>query len=127
MKKSLAILSIVFSMLFLFSCSKDKDEPASLVGKWQLQSATPNDDYDACDFQGYLEFKANNTVEAYDECDGETITGTYTRSGNTLTITETGFPLAINVTIVSLTNTTLQLQLPNIGGGVATKETYRRM
>jgi hypothetical protein len=125
MKKSLAILSVVFSMLFLFSCKKDKDEPASLVGKWQLQAATPNDDYEACDYLGYLEFKSNNTFEAYDECFEETFNGTYTRNGNAVTITEDGF--TANATIISLTNTTLEIQVPDFINGGTVKETYRRL
>jgi hypothetical protein len=127
MKKSLAILSVVFSMLFLFSCSKDKDEPASIVGKWQLQSAVPNDDYGDCDYQGYFDIKANNTFEVYDKCEDETFSGTWTKNGNTVSVKEDGFPLSVDATILSLTNSTLVMQVPDLINGGTIKETYKRI
>ncbi len=126
MKRIFAVLAL-FSVV-LFSCSKDDKKEASLIGKWQLQAATPNDDYEQCDFEGFLEIKENKSVLAYDKCDDETYTGTWKREGNTITITDTEIPVPVAVKIISISETQLVLEVPDLLNGEGTiRETYKRI
>lgn len=127
MKRSFAVLALLFSVV-LFSCSKDDKKEASIVGKWQLQSATPDDDYAQCDYEGFIELKSDKSVLAYDKCDDDTYTGTWQREGNVITIVNEEIPFPVPVKIISLTETQLVLEVPDfLGGEEVVREVYKRI
>jgi hypothetical protein len=126
MKRIFAVLAL-FSVV-LFSCSKDDKKEASLIGKWQLQSATPDDDYAQCDFEGFIQINSDKSVLAYDKCDDETYNGTWQREGNTVTIINEEMPFPVPVKIISLTETQLVLEVPDfLNDGEFIRETYKRI
>ena len=102
MKKTILLFVSVLTLgLVSTSCSSDDDaEGASIVGKWEVSKegtlvGTVEDleVYEhACTTKDNIEFKANGTVVSsfyYGiDCISESDSGTYTKSGNTVTFTD---------------------------------------
>ena len=93
MKKFYLFLSVMMLTLVsvgFVSCGDDKDEPKSsdLVGTWQLKAI----DEDGASYESLVQFTKNgqwNSVEIYNddsEIDIEVERGTYTVSGNRITV-----------------------------------------
>jgi len=110
MLTSLAVLS--------FSCSSDDGATTSgdLTTKWYNKETKvfgetiPYDDHEACG-KDYLEFKDDGTgafVDIY-ECNAYSDPFTYTRSGNNITVTGSGFSQTAK--IMELSSTTLKVKL----------------
>ena len=106
--KKLLLLLAAFTLLFI-SCEKE-DENASLENTWKLTSASEDGEsytLDECELQSIIVFSGSNFTSTYYyaeeiyntetyqyETTGECITysnsGTYTTSGNTITLTSDG-------------------------------------
>jgi len=121
MKKLLLLLSFV--AVSLTSCSNDDDSSstvavneANLMKKWYYVSyevAGQTIPYDNLECgRDYMQFKADDVVEDYyvnscDPLDADTDLGTWSLSGNTITLTFEGDE-PTSATISSLTETTMQ-------------------
>lgn len=131
MKNIKFTLLSVFTVLFLFSCSSDDNgggiDKSKILGKWYYFSHTENGIEELHDHDGfplcgedYLNLKSNNTLEDvmyeyYSTCHEYIDEGTYTLSGNTLTLIfeeeeeeEENFTVVCKVT--TLNDTTLILE-----------------
>lgn len=114
MKKSLSYLFIVvFSAICAISCSdseNDNEIKSSIVGKWQLISVSPKEmaeDYDKCEYEGYVEFESNGTYSDHRKCGVSDIGGgQWKLSGTSLTITSDILPIPLKAAI-ELNNNTL--------------------
>jgi hypothetical protein len=104
----LAILSS-----FAISCSSDDGPSTSgdLIGKWyfkeyKVQGQTiPYDDHEECG-KDYIQFNNDGTGANVDvwNCEEDIASFTYTRSGNTLTITSDGVSDTVQITELSSAN-----------------------
>lgn len=103
MKKFYFFLTVMLLALVsvgVTSCGDDKDEPKSsdVVGTWQLKGI----DEDGASFESLLQFTKNgkwNSVEIYTDEVGvqvEVENGTYTVSGNKMTVTYTEDGLSVS-------------------------------
>lgn len=114
MKQSVQYLLIaIFSVICIASCSeneKDDEINSSIVGKWQLTSVSPKEmaeDYDKCEYEGYVEFESNGTYSDHRKCGVSDIGGgKWKLSGSALTITSDILPIPFKATI-ELSNNTL--------------------
>ena len=96
------------------SCNKDGDGGGSsgnIVGKWQMYEVTPSSYYDACDFEGWIEFKSNGTYTDFDKCDNSTVNGTWKKEGNQLTVVAGNFPIPVAFTIISISSNEMVLEV----------------
>lgn len=135
MKKTKMMLAGLFGAAMLFtSCSSDdssSSSSSSLVGKWNFdtvqysaagQSAPeePYEDNEPGCAKDYLEFKEDGTLIEGDywssECTLETSTGTYTKSGNKVTITFDGE--SSTATIMSVNDSQLKVKTTETWEGV---------
>lgn len=114
MKKIKLIVPLLLTGL-IFSCSSDDGATTSgeLTGKWYYKEyrvagqTIPYDDHEACG-KDYIQFNANGTganVDVWD-CVEDAAPYTYTRSGNTITITSDG--VSDTAQIIELSETTLK-------------------
>lgn len=100
----------------LSSCSKDKEEINELIGKWYPTNTKvngytiPYGDHETCG-KDYLEFKKDNTFKLVDvyQCKEDAVVGTYTISGNNLTLTSgpvsTSGTYTVSGSLLSITST----------------------
>ena len=118
MKKVLGVwsLAILAAMCMGFSsCSKDSlgDISIKIIGKWQFVESSFGD-FQPCDFQNWIEFKANGTLESYNACNETTNAGIWAAKVYTLAMIADGYPLEWRVR--SITNEELILEaIPRIG------------
>lgn len=113
-------LAIVFAFGFLTSCSSDDDgftvTQEQLIKKWYYKEyvvagITIPYDHEECG-RDYSEFLADGIFKEYyiwecDPIDSETDLGTYTLSGNVVTVNISGE--TYNATVTGISATTLQL------------------
>lgn len=140
MRKSLLYLFVaIFAACTFVSCSSDDDDSngSQIVGKWQLVSVLPQsmaEDYDDCEFEGYVEFEVSGRYSDHRPCGVNDIGGgKWDLSGNTLTITSDIFPTPMEAT-VEISNSTLVIIQDaydfdddyNVAP-VVLKETYKRV
>lgn len=126
-------------MCALGACGNDDEvsTDSSIVGKWQLVSVSPQsmlEDYDECEFEGYVEFASNGKYSDHRPCGVSDIGGgKWKLSGNTLTIISDILPTPIETTIEISDNNLVIIQdafdfdddfnvIP-----VVLKETYQRV
>jgi len=126
-KLSILTLSFVALSMTLVSCSKDDNNgsttSASLVGKWEYskEGSTVNGQEFLVAYMGnetgcskdYIDVTATSVADVdYDStdnpCEMFTDTYSYTRTGNTLTLTVSG--MEFTSTIVTLTSTELKIK-----------------
>lgn len=123
-KVRILVASALVLGLTFTSCSGDDDSNSgSIIGKWNFstekvsfggQTITEgvySGNEEGCATKDYLEIGETTTIEGNyfgSDCDFETYTSTYTRSGNTLTITEDGEVTTSEV--VSVNSNTLILR-----------------
>lgn len=96
---SLGLIATVLAAFTFTSCSKDDDDDASIVGKWQYASMTIEGSGVSVTFDAekgdidILEFKSDGTYVSTSEIEGDTevVTGKYTINGDVLTITDDKF------------------------------------
>lgn len=115
--KLLKRLSFVLVLAVLFSsCSKDDDNKLedSLMGTWKVTSQKYNgeaQELDVCELKTTVKFtesKVTSTEYEGENCAVEfSETDSYTRNGNTISITSEGE--TVNIEITKLTSTTLEL------------------
>lgn len=101
MKNKFTLSMMVLTLVFGFMACSDKDEDLTgdkakeaLIGKWTFVSSTEdgeNYDYEheCSSKKDYIEFQSNGTFRSIyydDECSEEVDTGTYSVSGNKLTV-----------------------------------------
>ena len=112
-------LSIVVALTTLaFSCSSDDGPSTSgeLTGKWYYKEykvagqTIPYDDHEACG-KDYIQFNTNGTganVDVWD-CEDDIAPFTYTRTGNSITVSSDGFSDTAQIT--ELSSTTLKIKV----------------
>ena len=135
MKKTILLfVSVLTLALVSTSCSKDDDaEGASIVGKWEIskqgivsggQELVVNHQHQCAASKDNVEFKANLTAvyTTYfsDACLAGTDNATYTKNGDTLTITDEDGPYS--VTVKELSATTLKIYDTYQEGGTTITE-----
>ena len=106
-------LSVVVALTTLaFSCSSDDGPSTSgeLTGKWYYKEykvagqTIPYDDHEACG-KDYIQFNTNGTganVDVWD-CEDDIAPFTYTRTGNSITVSSDGFSDTAQITELSST------------------------
>ena len=106
MKKTfLGLWMMLFASLVIVSCSDDdvSSDAMSIIGKWQLVSVSPAsmaDDYEECDYEGYIEFASDGKYYDHRPCGVSEIgVGKWKLSGKTLTIISDIFPIPVEATI----------------------------
>lgn len=106
MKKTfLGLWMMLFASLVIVSCSDDdvSSDAMSIIGKWQLVSVSPAsmaDDYEECDYEGYIEFASDGKYYDHRPCGVSEIGGgKWKLSGKTLTIISDIFPIPVEATI----------------------------
>ena len=123
MKKIFFMGAILASAVSFTSCSGDDDSNnGTIVGKWNfsiekvtfggqtVSEGAYSDNEEGCN-KDYLEFTETTAVNGDyfgTDCDFESYSSTYTRSGNTLTVTEDGDVSTVEV--VSVNSNTLVLR-----------------
>lgn len=121
MKIRYFFLLLVLAVSFA-SCDNDDEAEVSIVGTWQGDEADllvkPSGfplaiPYTIDDFDAVIEFKSDGTISITD--DNQTVTGTYQRDGDNLTLS-TGFTvedisLAGTYEIVKLTASALEIEI----------------
>ena len=139
MKKFLVLVSLF--AIGLTSCSKDDDSSnggggsAALEGSWRytmeghkvggeefLETYIHNCDAN----KDYVRFNSGGTMSDYwydIDCNEDVSTGTWSKSGNTITATMGGE--STTATITELTSTTLKVEFPD--GGITTVQVYTKM
>ena len=110
MKKTLLFLFVISSLLN--SCKKDSVSTYSemIVGKWQLKSATPEGQYNPCDFEGFNNFNPDNTYNVFDACSNASSQGKWIIKDHVLTIIDDIIPIPSDLTIISLTKSNMKLE-----------------
>ncbi len=124
MKKLLLGLLMVGSF---YSCSSDKDSASStdnIVGKWQVVSYSNPDGHEPCDYQRYVNIMDGGKYQDYNECAKTSENGSWSQKDNLLTIISSTFPIPVVAKIISLSNTTLVLEITF--NGTETR-TYKRI
>ncbi|CCX62319.1 unknown [Bacteroides sp. CAG:598] len=95
---------LMFASLVIVSCSDDDaSDDMSIVGKWQLVSVSPAsmaDDYDECEFEGYIEFASDGRYYDHRPCGVSEIGGgKWKLSNSTLTIISDILPVPMEAKI----------------------------
>ena len=126
----LLFVSVISAGLLLTSCNKDDDSSssASVEGKWYFSKVgavvSGNEllsDYlnECATKKDYVEFSSNGSYASVfnlEDCTGTDISvGTWSRTGDVITITETG-QTPDSATILSLTSTTLKVSYTDTDG-----------
>jgi hypothetical protein len=111
--KKFNLLTLAILSSFAISCSSDDGPSTSgdLIGKWyfkeyKVQGQTiPYDDHEECG-KDYIQFNNDGTGANVDvwNCEEDIASFTYTRSGNTLTITSDGVSDTVQITELSSAN-----------------------
>ncbi len=126
MKKLVLLFVAVASISSaLVSCSKNDDNDASIVGKWEFYQEGVKIEgeeflelyvHDCATKKDYTQFFDNGTlndVYYWDDCEEDIDNGTYTKSGNSLTLTIDG--VTTNGTIKKLSGSTLKVEITDEG------------
>lgn len=130
----LFVLVLAFAMTFVSSCSNDDDSnpvAASVEGKWNFSKISTvingvpsaEEDYDdnepGCP-KDFIELKSGGVYTDGDyynsECQLETSTGTWSKSGSILTITGDG--ISIPFEVVSVSSTVLKVKYSDTLEGI---------
>ena len=133
MKKLVVLfLSVLTSGLLLTSCSDDDGDSGSIEGKWEfyqegfsfggaeqleLYEHTAGCEKDFIDLKSGGNYEEVTYFNNGESCQDDIGTGTWSRSGNTISITFDGE--TFDGTIVTLNNTTLKVSITEDFEGVA--------
>ncbi|MBL7851630.1 MAG: lipocalin family protein [Cyclobacteriaceae bacterium] len=119
---------VLVCVAVILGCSKKEDPAPSLIGSWKLVSETTTNCTDPGDNGTYpctdcyiLSFTATTFTFSYG---GTSIGGTYSTSGNNLTMTLTGGPPTTGT--YTLNATTLSTVFTHIGSGCTVTTSYSR-
>jgi len=115
-------LAVIIALCVGFaSCDKDDNKgkgddttinESDIVGKWQMFEVVPDDDdYDDCDFEGWIDIRADKTFTEYDACEDDTSIGTWKIDGSTMTVIHNAFPIPIAFRVVSVSANELVLEI----------------
>ena len=113
MKKSIYLLTTIFTLLFITSCSSDDDKGSvSILGKWYIHSfiyegETELHENECATKKDQVEFKDNGSIVKYiydEDCDLYSNQQEWSKNGNTLIIDGEEF------SVIELTNSTLKLK-----------------
>lgn len=125
-KLSVLLLGVI---LCFISCSDDDKNndgfESKIVGKWQITEVTNPNDYEPCDYRGWMQIKADHTLDDYDACDGETSKSTWKLEGNELTFVSEILPIPFVVEIVSVDDSKMVVKFNSYGKTVT--NTYKRL
>lgn len=127
--KALKLAAVVAFSAFAFSCSSDDGASTSgeLTGKWYYKEykvagiTIPYDDHEACG-KDYVQFNSNGSGANVDviDCVEDSAPFTYSRSGNTITVTSDG--VSDSAQITELSSTTLKVKISYDFDGDGTDE-----
>nr|DAJ23556.1 MAG TPA: lipocalin-like protein [Caudoviricetes sp.] len=107
-----ALLAMLFSVTLFIACgdddddeTKDSDDVATLiVGKWQFTEGNHPEEFEECDYQGWMEFAADGSYKEYDKCQNRTVTGSWTINDEGQFVLKTNeLPIALKINIKELT------------------------
>ena len=117
--KKIIYLFISVLLITIASCSKDDENEstltASVIGKWQVEKYSNSEDYDQCDYKGWVDLKDGGIYSEYDECDKSTTNGTWVKNGDNLTVISSELQIPFTFKIKSLTQTSMVLTLDIFG------------
>lgn len=117
--KFLNVLVILCIGLSSISCSGDDDDEkegfeSQIVGKWKMYEATPSEDFEPCDFNGYIYFNEDGTYSEFDYCTNSTLNGTWRIDGRNITAVLSSFPIPVVFKIVSIDASYMTLEYTNL-------------
>ncbi|SCH14947.1 lipocalin family protein [uncultured Bacteroides sp.] len=109
-----ALLAMLFSISLFCACSSDDDETNDdgndknyaemIVGKWQFTEGNHPEEFEPCDYQGWMEFLSDGSYKEYDKCQNRTVTGTWKINEEGKFVLKTNeLPIALTITIKELT------------------------
>ena len=109
------IIYLALSVIFLTfsSCSSDSSSnssTATVVGKWKVTNYSIPQNYEPCDYLGWIDIKSSGNYDEFDQCTNETTGGTWVKNGDSMTVTDSQLSIPWTFTIVSLTQTTMVLR-----------------
>lgn len=109
MKIKAIILAVI--VILCFSCKKDSitNHSENIIGKWKAVSGTPPENFEPCDFSETLIFYKDKTFHEFYACDNLFSTGIWKIQDNILTISNNDFPVPMDITIISLSNSELTI------------------
>ncbi|MDR6969064.1 hypothetical protein J2X31_003090 [Flavobacterium arsenatis] len=118
--KKIKLFTALLITTLLFSCSSDDNGGSTtsgdLLGKWYNKEyiisgqTFPYDDHEECG-KDYIQFNSDGTGASVDvwDCEEDVAPFTYTRSGNTITVTSDGESDTVQIT--ELSSTTLKVKI----------------
>jgi hypothetical protein len=125
MKKFLLFIIVLTTVIS--GCSKDESTKGDfLIGKWQVVKFSDPSGYSPCDYSGWVKFLEGGKFEDFDACTNTTETGTYTSTSTSLTVISKQFPIPVTAKIVTLTATSLVLEVDGFGGPTE-RVTYKKI
>lgn len=117
--KFLTLLTILYLGFSFNSCSGDNDDEKDdfkslIVGKWQMYEATPSNDFEPCDFNGYIYFNQGGTYSEFDYCTNSTLNGTWSIDGRNITAVLSSFPIPFDFKIISIDASNMTLEYTDL-------------
>lgn len=126
MKKLLLSIFIITMMLSCSNGDTKTTTPTLIIGKWKVEKST-DPTYQTCDFSGWDEFKEGGAYSNYDDCNKSTTSGSWTLSGDNLTMIMKSFPIPFTGKIISLTQTSMVLSFVPLGSATAEQTTFKKI
>lgn len=117
--KFLTLLTILCLGFSFNSCSSDDDDEKDdfkslIVGKWKMHEATPSEDFEPCDFNGYIYFNEDGTYSEFDYCTNSTLNGTWSIEGRNITAVLSSFPIPVAFKIISIDASNMTLEYTSV-------------
>ena len=108
--------TLVILLVFCFSCKKDSTSiyPDEIIGRWQAISGVPESSFKPCDFNETLTFYPDKSFLEVDGCDYTVSNGVWKIVDDILTVSNNDFPIPIDMTIISLSKSSLTLKILGI-------------
>lgn len=135
--KALKLAAVLAISTLAFSCSSDDGPSTSgeLLGKWYYKEykvagvTIPYDDHEACG-KDYIQFNNDGTGSNVDvwDCEEDAASFTFSRSGNTITVTSDGVSDSAQITELSSTTFKIKISYDFDGDGTdeSVTEVYTR-
>jgi hypothetical protein len=118
------LIAMLFSAtLFVVACGNDDDETKDgddvatlIVGRWQFTEGNHPEEFEECDYQGWMEFKEGGEYIEFDKCINQTINGTWEiNNEGKLIYNQSNVPITFKITIKELTKEKLVLEETILG------------
>lgn len=79
-----------------------------------MYEATPSEDFESCDFSGYIYFNQGGTYSEFDYCTNSTLNGTWSIDGRNITAVLSTFPIPAVFKIISIDTSNMTLEYTNL-------------